>query len=218
VLDLGAGTGAASRAVLARRGRVVALDLSADMLAFHSHERPPAAVADASRLPLVDGGVDVVIAAFSLTHVDPPLDGLAEAARVTRPGGWVLVSSFADERHPAKAAVDRALVAHGWTPPGWYARFKGHTERQFAAPEPLAAMGRAAGLVDVDVLPLSVDTGLSTAEAIVGYRFGMAQFAPFVEGLDEEERERLRLDAIAEIGLLDAPMCAEILVLVARVA
>ena len=51
VLDLGAGTGAASRAVLARRGRVVALDLSADMLEFDRQERPPAAVADASRLP-----------------------------------------------------------------------------------------------------------------------------------------------------------------------
>jgi SAM-dependent methyltransferase len=217
VLDLGAGTGAASRAVMARQGRIVAVDLSGDMLAFRREQRPPATVADAGRLPLADDVVDVAVAAFSLTHVDPPLAGLAEAVRVTRPDGHVVASAFAHERHPAKDAVDRVLVVHGWTPPGWYAHFKRHVERQFAVPESLAAMGCAGGLVDVDVLHLAVETGLSSAEEIVGYRLGMAQFAPFVDSLDDTTRERLRLDAIAEIGALAAPMCAEILVLVGRV-
>jgi len=218
VLDLGAGTGAASHAVAHRGGRVVAADLSHEMLDFGRADRPPATVGDAGRLPLRDACVDGVVAAFSLTHVDPPAAGFTEAVRVTKPGGWVLASSFAEERHPAKDAVDRALRAHGWTPPEWYARFKNDTEPQFAEPERLAALARDAGLTNVDVHRLSVDTGLRTAAAIVRYRFGMAQFSSFVDGLDAAEREQLQCDAVDEIGSVREPMRALILVVTASKA
>jgi len=216
VLDLGAGTGAASSAVSRRGGRVVAADLSPEMLLFDARRRPPATVGDGGRLPLRDACVDAVVAAFSLTHVNPPRMGFAEAARVTKPGGWVLASSFAEERHPVKVAVDRALRAHGWTPPDWYARFKGESEPLFTRPDRLAELGRAAGLTGVDVHALSVDTGLRDPEAIVHYRFGMAQFSGFVVGLEPARREELWRDAVAEIGAVDEPVCAEVLVLAGR--
>lgn len=218
VLDLGAGTGAASHPVARRGGRVVAADLSYEMLQFGRAHRPPAAAGDASRLPVRDAAFDGVVAAFSLTHVDPPIAGFAEAARVTKPGGWVVASSFAEERHPAKDAVDRALLAHGWTPPEWYARFKNETEPQFAEPARLAALARDAGLINVDVHRLSVDTGLRTAAAIVRYRFGMAQFSSFVDGLAAAEREKLQCDAVDEIGTVREPMRALILVVTASKA
>jgi len=216
VLDLGAGTGAATSAVLRRGGRVVAVDLSQEMLAFAAHERPPATVGDALGLPLRDACVDAAVAAFSLTHIDPPVQGLVEVARVTKPGGWVLASSFDEERHPAKDAVDRALRAHGWTPSDWYERFKTTTEPMFTSPEGLAELGCAAGLVGVDVQRLSVDTGLRDPDAIVRYRFGMAQFSGFVEGLDADRRAQLWRDAVGEIGAVREPVCALILVLAGR--
>lgn len=217
VLDLGAGTGAASTAVSRRGGRVVAVDLSPEMLAFDASERPPATVGDALGLPLRDACVDAAVAAFSLTHVDPPVRGLAELARVTRPGGWVLASSFDEERHPAKDAVDRALRAHGWTPPDWYERFKATTEPLFTSPDRFAGLGCAAGLVGVEVQRVSVDTGLRDPDAIVRYRFGMAQFLGFVEGLDADRRAQLWRDAVAEIGFVREPVCVLILVLAGRV-
>ena len=48
VLDLGAGTGVATDAIVARGGHPFALDRSLAMLAWQQEHRPPAAVADAS--------------------------------------------------------------------------------------------------------------------------------------------------------------------------
>ena len=46
---------------------------------------------DLARLPLRDGSVDVALLSQTLHHVRRPEDALAEAARVLRPGGRVLV-------------------------------------------------------------------------------------------------------------------------------
>ncbi|MFD2093118.1 class I SAM-dependent methyltransferase [Blastococcus deserti] len=90
VLDAGAGTGLGSAALAAAGARVVALDLSADMLSWQLGARPPAVVGDVTRLPLRDDAVDDVLAAFVLNHLVDPHAGLAELRRVTRPGGALL--------------------------------------------------------------------------------------------------------------------------------
>lgn len=48
-------------------------------------------VGDAAALPLPDGSVDTVLAIHMLYHLADPAAGLAELARVTRPGGTVAV-------------------------------------------------------------------------------------------------------------------------------
>lgn len=48
-------------------------------------------VADAAALPLPDDSVDIVLAIHMLYHLADPAAGLAELARVTRPGGTVAV-------------------------------------------------------------------------------------------------------------------------------
>ena len=86
VLDAGAGTGTASWALAAQRARPIAMDLSFGMLAWDAAARPPGAVADIRALPLAAQSVDDAAAAFVLNHLTDPSAGLAELARVTRPG------------------------------------------------------------------------------------------------------------------------------------
>jgi len=123
VLDAGAGTGAANSALGARRARAIALDLSADMLAWNAAARPPCAVADVRALPLADGSVDDAVTAFVLNHLTDPVSGLAEVARVTRPGGAVLAAVFSnDSRSQARDRIDAVALAAGWQVPDWVHR------------------------------------------------------------------------------------------------
>lgn len=88
VVEVGAGTGIATRQLIARGARVTAVELGPAMLR-RLIERTPGAHAVLARgeaLPLVDGCADLVCAAQAWHWVDPS-DGAREAARVLRPGG-----------------------------------------------------------------------------------------------------------------------------------
>ena len=87
-LDVGAGTGAMSRRLAERAGRVVAVEPDARMLAV-LHRRSPAAgavVGAAEHLPLASGQFDVVVVS-SAWHWMEPAAASMEIARVLRPGG-----------------------------------------------------------------------------------------------------------------------------------
>ena len=108
VLDAGCGTGRAlvpMRDAVGRDGTVVGVDLTPEMLAAaRDHGRLTVAallLADTRFLPLRDASVDAVLAAGLLPHLPDPAAGLAELARVTRPGGRLAVF------HP----VSRAMLA-----------------------------------------------------------------------------------------------------------
>jgi SAM-dependent methyltransferase len=200
VLDLGAGTGATSRALEAAGSRPVALDLSAAMLAHRQSGRPPAVVGDMAALPLAHASVGGAIAAFSLSHVEEPGAVLAEARRVTVSGGPVVVGVFATTgvRHPAKEAVEVAAARRGWTPPDWYVHLKTDLEPYVSGA--LADLAAAAGLAVVKVTDTQVDAGLDTADALVGWRLGGPALADFVTSLPPGERDALAAEAVAELG------------------
>ena len=94
VLDLGAGTGAASAEMGVRE--VVALDPARQMLALNSEPRRVVAVGE--RLPFADGSFDGVFSAFVVRNLESLDATLSEVARVLRPGG---VAAFIDLGRPA---------------------------------------------------------------------------------------------------------------------
>ena len=107
VLDAAAGTGALSVDLAAAGAQVLALDFSWNMVATGA-QRVTGATAeriwwcngDGTKLPLADASVDAVTIAFGLRNLPDPAAGLAEFARVTRPGGRLVVLEFS---HPTWA-------------------------------------------------------------------------------------------------------------------
>jgi demethylmenaquinone methyltransferase / 2-methoxy-6-polyprenyl-1,4-benzoquinol methylase len=94
VLDLAAGT-AVSTVELARSGAwCVAADFSIGMLRAGARREVPKVAADALALPFRDGAFDAVTISFGLRNVADPDRALAEMARVTRPGGRLLICEF----------------------------------------------------------------------------------------------------------------------------
>jgi demethylmenaquinone methyltransferase/2-methoxy-6-polyprenyl-1,4-benzoquinol methylase len=202
VVDLGAGTGATSRALEAARSRPIALDISATMLTHRRASRPPAVVGDMDTVPLATASVGGAVAAFSLSHVEDPGAVLAEARRVTRPGGPVIVGGFAESgsRHPATDVVEGEAARRGWTPPAWYVRLKTALEPRVTDRRALAQLATSAGLTVVDLRDQDVDTGLDTAESLVDWRLSVPALAPFVAGLPADERHELAAAAIGALG------------------
>ena len=215
VLDVGAGTGAASRAIARRGGRAIALDAALGVLADRRLERPPAAVADALALPLPDRSVGGVVAAFSLNHVARPAAALAEAQRVCRPGSPIVAATYAeDDGHPVKAAVLAALVAHGWEPPAWYRALQQDVAPLLWSMESARDVCAEAGL-GAEVERRRVAMPWLGPGDLVDWRLGMAQHAPFVDQLPASDRAALRADAIDELGADPPPLERSILVIVA---
>jgi demethylmenaquinone methyltransferase / 2-methoxy-6-polyprenyl-1,4-benzoquinol methylase len=114
-LDVAAGPGNVATELLAHGAReVVALDLSFAMLA-EGARRGRADLhwvnGDAQALPFADESFDVVTISFGLRNVPDPQRALDEFARVTRPGGRVVVCEFAAPTWaPFRALYTRYLV------------------------------------------------------------------------------------------------------------
>ena len=206
VLDVGAGTGAATRAVLAAgAGAVVAVDAAFGMLAHRAADRPPAAVGDVVDLPFSAGAFDAAVAAFSLNHLPDPAAGLREMARVTRSGGPVLVASYAaDDAHPVKEIVEATLSDRGWTPDPWFVAMRAQVSAALATVEQGAAAAAAVGL-DASVEVRRVPFPDLTSQDLVDWRLGLAQHAPFMARLPPAERDAVVAGAVRELG--DHPPC-----------
>jgi len=98
VLDVAAGTGV-STAELARSGaRAVASDFSLGMLragvSRPGRRQLPFVAADALRLPFADGVFDAITISFGLRNIADVAGALTEFARVTKPGGRLVVAEF----------------------------------------------------------------------------------------------------------------------------
>jgi SAM-dependent methyltransferase len=117
VLEVGGGPGElAARMADELRCEVVMLDVSQRMVDLARERGVDARVGDVQALPFDDASFDCAVAAWMLFHV-PDLDrGLAELARVVRPGGRLVAVTNA-EHHLAelRAIAGRAAWSRTFT-------------------------------------------------------------------------------------------------------
>lgn len=201
VLDVGAGTGAASAELRRRRARPLAVDLSADMLAWQAASRPPCALADIRALPLGTESVDDAVAAFVLNHLTDPGAGLAELARVTRRAGSVLAAVFGNESHSdARDRIDDAAMAAGWQVPDWYRRMKATAVPILGTASAMAAAASAVGLTAVHAEERQVDVGVSEPRELVSYRLSHPAFASWLDAIGPNRAHTFALRAEQAVG------------------
>ena len=93
VLDCATGTGDLAIAFRKAGARVVAADFVPEMLAIGRTKAPDVdfRIADVMSLPFDDVAFDVASIAFGIRNVADPAQGIAEMARVVKPGGRVMV-------------------------------------------------------------------------------------------------------------------------------
>lgn len=98
ILDLAAGTGTSSDPLDRAGARVVACDFSVGMLRVGKGRRPELSfvAGDALALPFADASFDAVTISFGLRNVADVDAALREMARVTKPGGRLVVCEFSD--------------------------------------------------------------------------------------------------------------------------
>jgi demethylmenaquinone methyltransferase/2-methoxy-6-polyprenyl-1,4-benzoquinol methylase len=163
LIDVAGGTGDVAFRFLRRlkgRGHVTVVDMTADMLA-EGRKRAEATdfagaldwvVGDAMVLPLPDGAFDAYTISFGIRNVTRIEDALAEAFRVMRPGGRLMVLEFSRVPNDAlRWAYDRysfnVIPGLGQALAGDRASYQYLVEsiRRFPDQEAFAAMIAAAG-------------------------------------------------------------------------
>jgi SAM-dependent methyltransferase len=158
-LDVGCGPGALTTELVALLGdgAVAAIDPSA-RFAEACRTRLPGArveVGAAEALPFEDATFDHALAQLVVNFMAEPPKGVREMGRVTRPGGTVAAAvwdyagemTFLRRFWDAAIAVDAAAAEHD----------EGRC-MPFCAPDALAGLWSAAGLLDVSVVPTVVSS------------------------------------------------------------
>ena len=149
VLELAAGTGALTRAMVASLAgaQVIATDLNAAMVEVGSAEVPAATwrQADAMQLRFDDASIDLVACQFGVMFFPDRPAAYAEIARVLRPGGHFLFNCWGPlVTHDVETAVIAALAEHfPGDPPTFLARVPHgyHDEERVRADLALAGFG-----------------------------------------------------------------------------
>ena len=115
LLDVGTGSGNVAARACARGAQVTAVDADPGMVELAAKTAPQADVglAELPVLPFADDAFDMVTANFVLNHVGQPQRALAEMGRVTRPGGRIAVTVWAEPGGAGRALLERAIEAAG---------------------------------------------------------------------------------------------------------
>ena len=149
VLDLATGPGYAAGRAAARGAEAVGVDFSADMLALAAQLHPDVEFleADVTELPFPDESFDVVVSNFLMPHLSDLPAGVREAARVTRAGGRVAMTTWdSPGRTRFVGAVMEAVAAAGAPPPSDLP--EGPSIFQYSPDREFAGLLVGAGLVE----------------------------------------------------------------------
>jgi ubiquinone/menaquinone biosynthesis C-methylase UbiE len=172
VADIGCGTGRLTTDLERHAGRVVGLDPDPSMLAVAARRTAaPLIVGDGNRLPFGDRRFDVTIAITVCEFTTDPAVVTAELARVTRPGGRVVVGAL--NRHSPWGIANR----HQFDRPPWdTARFITRAALRRLG-QPLGTVHLQAALYPPRALPLITTWGpvLEPVGRLVAPRAGAFQ-------------------------------------------
>ncbi len=163
VLDVATGTGDLALALAGRvgpAGAVVGLDFSPRMLELAQVKDPTAQIdwleGNALDLEFADGAFDAATVGFGARNFSDLDRGLAEMARVVKPGGHVVVLEITTPQRPPLSTFfsvwfDRIVPVVGRLvgDPGGAYSYLPSSVRRFPGPEALAARLVSAGLADV---------------------------------------------------------------------
>jgi demethylmenaquinone methyltransferase / 2-methoxy-6-polyprenyl-1,4-benzoquinol methylase len=169
VLDCATGTGdlaIAFKRAVGPGGRVVGTDFTPEMIALARAKATDIdfEVADVTKLPYDDASFEVASIAFGIRNVGDPVRGLAEMARVVRPGGRVVVLELGRPKNGVvRWLYDRfcriALPRVGGAVTGDRAAYE-YLETSSArfprGDDFVALMRQAAPFASIDVLPLTL--------------------------------------------------------------
>ena len=109
VVDIGCGAGNLGAALLEHCGQpqiLIGVDISEGALEMAQQIGYAAVLADAHQLPFIDGFADVVVLNAALHHCDDMTQVLQEAARLVKPGGWLIT-----DHDPQRTAWQDNLLA-----------------------------------------------------------------------------------------------------------
>jgi SAM-dependent methyltransferase len=191
VLDVGCGPGALTAQLVQRlgSGAVSAIDPSASFVAAIRDRFPEIGVqrGAAERLPFADSTFDAALAQLVVHFMTDPVAGLAEMARVTRPGGLVAACVW-DHAGGAGPLAAFWQAVHDLDPgardeAGLPGAREGH----------LADLCAAAGLQDIEPGSLTVQIRFATfTDWWEPFTLGVGPAGVYVSQLDQAQREALR--------------------------
>ena len=207
VLDVATGTGAVAVALaqaVRPGGRVIGIDLSEGMLERAQHNIQKMALdnvdlfqMDAENLEFKRDYFDASVCSFGLFFMPQMDKALSELVRVTKTGGTVLFTSFAESAfQPLRKQMFADLADCGLEP----ANLRMASEK-LTAPEECQRLLQQAGLAQVEVRKKQLGYHLQTAEEwwTVLWNSGARRL---ISQLDDEQRTRFRVKHIAEIQKL----------------
>ncbi len=208
VIDVGCGCGATTLELAERvgaSGRVLAVDVSAPMLARAEERLTEGALRDVVEVALADaathafspGAYDAIVSRFGVMFFERPAEAFTNLRRALRKDGTLAFVCWRPLAENAWAAVPLAAVASVAAlpesgPPDAPGPFA------FADPDRVRSILGAAGFVDVTVAPRDVELPIgpdgpgTRFEEVVAYANEIGPAARAMADLDEEARARAR--------------------------
>jgi SAM-dependent methyltransferase len=199
VLDVGAGPGALTGALVERIGPagVTAVDPSEPFVAALRERNPGVEVqqASAESLPFDDAGFDATLAQLVVHFMRDPVAGLREMRRVTVPGGVVAASVWDHGGGHGPLSVYWEAVRELDPASEGEAHLAGATEGD------LTRLFEQAGMTAVEEDPLTVNVEHATFdEWWEPYTLGVGPAGAYIAGLAPEAREELRENCRARLA------------------
>jgi SAM-dependent methyltransferase len=195
-LDAGCGTGALSRTILeaAAPRFLLGIDSAKGFITYARRSVPGRtatfSVADARALPVASGTHDLAVSGLVLNFVPQPENMLSEMARIVNPGGlvaiyvWDYSGSMQFLQHFWNAAAVLDPSAAGLD-----------EARRFPLcnPDPLTHLFHSAGLKQIEVRPLDIQTRFKDFDDYwLPFLGGQGPAPSYAMALNESSRARLR--------------------------